>query len=406
MTGVALYVHVPLCLSKCAYCDFTSRAEGSGNVGRIGSALLFQFDHLTRYDLLPDVSSVYIGGGTPTVLGPSLVRLVDGIKERVAVGPDVEFTVETNPDTTHANEAEALVASGVNRFSIGVQSFDDAVLKTLGRRHDAIVAFDAVRTLVSIGARVSLDLMCGIPGQSMASWKSSLATAVSTGVGHVSIYPLTVEDGTALRYAVDAGRMEEPDPDRAAAMMAVAETRLAAAGLERYEVASYARSGQKSQHNTAYWTGVPYIGIGPGASSMLPVEEYARLDDGEGWSHRGKTPAIPEDASRVRFTWTNDIDGFLREPLAAPEDVEFLSRSEALREDLMLGLRMSDGVSRTLVDEASAVNPALVEILDRLVSDDLLVWRRPENDVAERLCPTERGWLLGNEVYGRVWNLE
>jgi oxygen-independent coproporphyrinogen-3 oxidase len=396
-TPVSLYVHVPFCVSKCAYCDFYSEVGESRRYAQFVDAALFEAGHWSHYDLLDDVPTVYIGGGTPTVIGDQLVRLVTGLLELARVRPGAEVTVETNPETTDAALVARLVEAGVNRFSLGVQSFDDAVLRTLGRCHDADKARAAVAILEDSGASFSIDLICGVPGQSFESWEATLEEAVASGARHVSVYPLSVEDGTPLAAAIAAGRVAEPDPDVVADMMLAAEVALAAAGMPRYEVASYAQPGHEARHNLVYWTGGAYLGLGPHAASMLPYDVFSRIAEGEGW----RVDVAGTDApARARFTREAALEPYLRTPLANPEPFETLAASEALREDVMLGLRLTSGVASADV-EAAGVTDRLVFLRDRrLVRIEL------DDDRVERWRTTQSGWLLGNQVFGEVWNAE
>lgn len=389
----ALYVHVPFCISKCAYCDFASAVSDVRWHAPYVDAVLFAAGHYSFYDVLDDVTSLYLGGGTPTILSDELVRLVTGLREIASLRPGAEITVETNPETTDLRLVEMLVAAGVNRFSLGVQSFDDAVLSTLGRRHDAARAEAAAAVLARSGQRFSVDLICGVPGQSVASWRESLARAIATGAGHVSVYPLSIEEGTPLDRAIAEGRMLEPDPDIAAEMMQLAEDALATAGLARYEVANYARPGEESRHNTSYWTGTAYLGLGPSASSMLPVGAFAPIAQAERWA------PVPDTTARCRFTAVADTDTWLRNPLAAPAETEYLSVAEVAREDVMLGMRRSVGVP---ADQVAAAG--LDEVLASLSASGLV--ERTRSGGGERWRPTARGWLLGNEVFGRIWSGE
>ncbi len=394
---VALYVHVPLCLSKCGYCDFNSAAVdvaapvSAGSDTDLGDAyvdaVIAHVEHAVASGVLDRIPSIYIGGGTPTLLGARLVRLVDAVRALPGIAPDAELTVETNPETTSALLVQALAKAGVTRFSLGVQSFDNAVLATLGRRHDAHTAEKAAQVLRDCGRPFSVDLICGVPGQSAASWRESVVRAIATGAGHVSVYPLSIEDGTPLAREIDAGALPEPDADVAADMMQAAAALLREACLERYEVASYARAGGHSRHNTVYWTGGAYLGVGPGAASMMPVGMLRRL-----------APAVRPDEDvaqdwRARFTWTETLEGILGEPWAGvPQLVETLSPADALREDAMLGMRMARGISVELAEKA-----AVVAVLESLAGDGLV-------ELAQgRWRPTERGWLLGNEVFSSIW---
>ncbi len=396
-TPVSLYVHVPFCVSKCAYCDFYSQAGGESKYGPFVDAALFETGRWSHYDLLDDVPTLYVGGGTPTVLGGEIVRLVRGLVETARLRPGAEVTVETNPDTTEAGLVAALVEAGVNRFSLGVQSFDDDVLRTLGRCHDSGRARDAARILRDSGATFSIDLMCGVPGQSAASWDATLEEAVSSGARHMSVYPLTLEEGTPLHAAVRAGELLEPDPDEAADMMLAAEVALTAAGLLRYEVASYAQPGHEARHNLVYWTGGSYLGVGPHAASMLVFEQYRGVAEVEGWT-------LPPDGApapaRTRFTRDASLDDYLQRPLAYPGPIEFLTAAEAAREDAMLGLRTTSGITAADAERAG-VSDVLADLAGRG-----LVRTMNGTDGETRWRTTEQGWLLGNTVFGEVWTAE
>jgi putative oxygen-independent coproporphyrinogen III oxidase len=393
--AVSLYVHVPFCVSKCAYCDFYSRVGDEALHGRFVDAALFEIGHWSHFDLLDDVPSLYVGGGTPTVIGAQLVRLMAGLRATVGLRPDAEVTVESNPETTHPALVGELVAAGANRFSLGVQSFDDAVLSTLGRCHDAARAESAAAVLHAAGVPFSVDLICGVPGQTLDSWARTLETATSCGARHVSVYPLSVESGTPMAARLSAGALPAPDPDLAADMMLAAEAALTAAGMPRYEVASYARPGSESRHNTVYWTGGAYLGVGPAASSMLPFPDYVRVASAEGWAARGEG-AAPAPA-RARFTHAGDLDGYMRRPLAEPTELECLDAAEAAREDVMLGMRLTKGVTADRVDGAG-----LTAVMASLAAQGLVERLRDADDV-EGWRTTDRGWLLGNEVFGAIW---
>ena len=245
---------------------------------------------------------------------------------------------------------------------MGVQSFDDAVLETLGRVHDADMARNAIRMAQERFENISIDLMCGIPGQTMESFERSVREAVELGVKHVSVYPLAIEEGTPFGELVDAGKMSEPDDDLQADMMQRAGEILLAAGFHRYEVASYAIPGFESRHNTAYWTGVPYLGIGRSAVTMRQTSECReRMRDGE-----------VEDSLDAR---------------------------QMAAEDLMLGMRMTRGVSDEQVRSASVLLPDVWSAFDELSNRGLV------EHSGGRCIPTDAGWLLGNELYGRLLEL-
>jgi oxygen-independent coproporphyrinogen-3 oxidase len=316
-----------------------------------------------REGLLAQVTTVYIGGGTPSFLGSRrLVNLVYTLSLSMNLGSETEFTLEANPESLTPALVRDLYSLGVNRFSLGVQSFDDAELAALGRAHDANAARRALATIRERADNVSVDLMCGIPHQSTASWQHSLSEALRGGASHVSVYPLTIEEATPFANAIAAGHQAPPDEDVQAQMMEAAADVLGAAGLLRYEVASYAHPGFECRHNIAYWTGVPYLGLGRGAAGM-------------------RTAA----------------DG-MRERLLDGEVTERLTPAEAMREDLMCGMRMSAGVLHDAVHAAEPLVPGITERFEELVALGLAA------SAEGRYRPTSRGWLLGNELYGRIWN--
>lgn len=426
----ALYLHIPFCVSRCAYCDFATNAcADEQRMDAYVEALCLQLRRAAKAGLLGQVKTIYIGGGTPTHLGSRrLNTLVYTLSLSVNLENVVEFTCEVNPESIDERMVADLFSLGVNRFSIGAQSFDDAVLAAYGRIHDAAAidaALAAVRTRTN---NISLDLICGGPGQSMESWTQDLRHAIDADVPHVSIYPLTLEDGTPLTRRVEAGECEVADEDTQTDMMLEAEHMLTAAGFERYEVASYAKPGFPSHHNTAYWTGAEYLGLGAGASSMLSAESAeqaidagifeidrekagwgmhkascARAGSASGASVRAQhcpsdcTPTQPCDAdfARIRIAASSDDIAFA-ESLGCPRaEIELLSARESAVEDLMLGMRRSIGVAR---ERVLAVEGALA-VFERLEALGLV------REQGDRFVPTQRGWLLGNEVYGAIWSL-
>jgi len=413
---VALYVHVPFCASKCDYCDFASVA-GAVDAATIDSYIAAVVRSLRddfAPEILADVPTLYVGGGTPSLLGADgLRRLLTEITDIATLRADAEITVEANPDSVDDALVSALSAlqadlipAGVLRVSLGVQSFDDEVLSILGRRHDAAAARQALTLLADAGLRVSLDLMCGIPGQSPESWRASLDAAIASGVGHVSVYPLTVEEGTPLARSVRAGSVEEPDSDIAADMMETADAVLREAGIERYEIANYARPGQESRHNTGYWTGVEYLGIGPSAASMLSVRTAAKtfLERDLGLVTECTASEMPVEAgdivARVRYAQPFGLAAFLSGEGNQAVESEWLTAHEASREDAMLGLRLCRGIDQELADEAG-----VIDVLERLSSDGL-VERATTDDASDRWRLTHHGWLIANEVFGAVWSQE
>jgi putative oxygen-independent coproporphyrinogen III oxidase len=392
----ALYLHVPFCARKCAYCDFASSAARADDplLDAYLDALLLELGEARDAGLLEDARTAYVGGGTPTLLGEGrLARLVGAVVRAMGQAPE-ELTVEANPDSLAKDMPEALREAGATRLSVGVQSLDDAELKALGRIHSADQAREALGRAAASGLDVSADLMCAIPLQTEASFARSIEGVLASGVGHVSVYPLILEEGTAFEHQVEAGELELPDDDAAAALMLEAERVLASAGLVRYEVASYAKPGKSCAHNVAYWTGLPYLGLGTSAASMLTPPGYGRL--------RAIAPQLPElaeDVARVRLT----ITSFPSEIAASPRlsdlrfDVELLDERQLTAEDLMLASRLSAGIGPDL---ASFAREVIGEPFDEAIGQ-----AEEEGLLDRELRPTEQGWLLGNRLYGLLWDL-
>ncbi len=394
-SAYALYLHIPFCAQKCAYCDFASRATRKSDplMGTYARALGEQLAEAEDLGLLEDLRTAYIGGGTPSLLGAEALEPLVG--RVAALGPS-ELSCESNPDSLGDGVLEALVRAGATRVSIGVQSLADKELELLGRLHDAATAKDRVRAAVASGLDVSCDLMCAIPGQSDASWSNTLDEFLMLGATHVSVYPLMIEEGTAFedRYGDDdcAWNSDKVQAER----MQKAQGELEGNRFNRYEVASYAYVDKVCRHNIAYWTGQPYLGLGTKASSMLTLESYSRLQ-----SVCKNLPCMPDGASRARLTVISStrqiIDG---NGLASLRfSAEFLTPAQSAAEDLRLGARLSRGLDTGLVRHARVLLPGLDDCLGALVRDGYL------RDSAGVYAPTQDGWLLGNELYGRLWDL-
>lgn len=409
MAVTALYVHVPFCAQKCRYCDFDSQSLAPCD---LDAALDAYFEHLyARLDAfgnagaLRQIRTVYVGGGTPSLAGERLVKLARRISMWCKL---VEFTCEANPESLTAELATALDEAGVTRISLGVQTLDNTELAVIGRIHDAERALEAIATVKDVGLDVSCDLMCGLPGQTMASWQYALDGALAAAPHHVSVYPLTLEEGTPLYRMACRDESLEPDEDFQAACMDVARERLSSAGYHPYEVASYALDGHECAHNIAYWTGQGYLGLGRSAAGMLDAEDFDRL--------AGLFPDVPArgDAHRVRLVQRDDD--------ATAFEAEYLTRREAAAEDLMLACRMTRGIASDLLVRAARVIPAdeLTAACDRALELGLATWAPEHGDThvgpiasvdviagrtCARLAPTHLGWLDGNVLFELFWGL-
>lgn len=392
----ALYLHVPFCVHKCAYCDFASWETPHGDDLMVAyeRALELQFEEALSAGLL-DPKTAYIGGGTPSMLGQDLAKLVGRIAREFQLH---EFTSEANPESLSPDLIGQLAAAGLTRLSLGVQSFCDQELLALGRAHSAQTAMACVRAAQNAQLRVSIDLMCATPQQTDASWEDTLHKACELGVSHVSIYPLIIEDNTPLAVLAEHEGAPWNTSDIQADRMLTAEKILQAHGLSRYEVASYAARGQASEHNCAYWTARPYLGLGTAASSMLTRAAYERLR-----AVAPQLPKLPKDAARARLTCKTGRKKLVAAPTLKDQHytVEFLNLEQACAEDLMLAMRMSAGVCPELAQSAQKIFGArYYEMVEDVIQRGLA-----EEQPDASLVPTERGWLLGNELFGACWEL-
>ena len=400
----ALYLHIPFCAQKCFYCDFSSWStrQDDNRMKNYVNALKHQLDEAAQLGLLAATKTVYMGGGTPSLLGQDAADLAQNVS---ALTQPSEFSMEANPDSLSDDLLANLSKGGVTRISLGVQSFNDNELKRLGRIHSADLAYDRVLAAKEHGYDVSVDLMCAIPEQTESSWEYSLSKFISLGVDHVSVYPLTIEDGTALAKQTQDKDTPWNAYDVQADRMQAASKTLQAAGFERYEVASYARNQKSCKHNKMYWTGESYLGLGTSAASMLTAPEYDMLAE-----QSTSLPPRPQDAARARLV-VLDSPRKIAEgaSLFSTEfDVEFLTHREAVAEDLMLHARLMKPISPALLVESELVFGAsrLQDVLDLCVHDGLLDCVYADAlDGAKTYRPTEKGWLLGNELYGRLWDL-
>ena len=322
-----LYVHLPFCRQKCFYCDFPSYAGQEGRMAVYVEALLGELarEGAPLRAAWGPPRTVYLGGGTPTALPPALMeRLLAGLREFLAAAPDaLEFTCECNPGTVDAAYLSLLRAGGVNRLSLGVQTFDDALLRRIGRIHTAAQARAAVRQARAAGFRnLSLDLMYGLPGQTLAGLEMSVRQALALAPQHISIYGLQVEEGTAFARAQAAGRLALPSDEESEAMYDYMTTALPAAGYARYEISNFARPGFESRHNLGYWQDVPYLGVGAAAHSYLDGQRY-------------ENPRGIEEYLAA-----------LRESGRARREEEPLTRATSMEEFAFLALRTARGIDR------------------------------------------------------------
>lgn len=263
-----LYIHIPFCGSKCIYCDFYSLAGKDRDKDRYVNSVIREFD-LRSFEVAEPFSTIYIGGGTPSILGEKLLaRLIDFLTDRVDMSAITEFTVEANPEDVTGEFISGLKSSGVNRISIGVQSFNSGVLKYINRRHTSDKALQTLRLLSESGIDYNADLIYGLPHQSLEIWKEDLDCLLSFCPPHFSAYLLSVAEGTALARRIERGDVDEADEDTVGNMYEYLIKEAALRGYDHYEISNFSFPGKNAVHNCAYWKGIPYLGLGASAHSF------------------------------------------------------------------------------------------------------------------------------------------
>ena len=369
-----IYVHWPFCAARCPYCDFNSHVrDGIDEAGWVDAVRReLQWLRAAQGDGAPSVSTVFFGGGTPSLMaGASAGRVLEAITALWPLAQDAEITLEANPASAEAARFADYRAAGVNRLSLGVQALNDADLKALGRLHDVAEARAALGLAMTYFDRVSLDLIYARPGQSDAQWRAELKQALAFGTGHLSLYQLTVEPGTPYALLYRKGRLVIPDDDLAAGLYETTQELTEAAGLPAYEVSNHARAGQESRHNLIYWRYGDYAGAGPGAHGRLTLG--------------GKRTATIATALPER--WMDAVrdhgHGFCEQLAVSDED--------GAREHLMMGLRLAEGVDLAGYERRWNRRPDAGAIA-MLAGQNLV---RQDGDV---LAVTPQGRLLLNSV--------
>ena len=386
---LSLYVHIPFCRSKCAYCDFNSYAGQEALIPAYVRALLQEATAWSRACGGKRVETVYFGGGTPSLLPlAEMERLIEGLRRRFAVAPEAEVSLEANPESVDLAYLRGLRSLGFNRLSLGVQSFDEEELRFLGRIHtaaEAAAAYDAARQAGF--ADVGLDLIFGLPEQKPSSWRRSLARALRLGPEHLSLYALTVEEGTPLARAMSEGKVQEPDEDAQAAMYTESEERLEAAGYEHFEISNWARPGHRCRHNLTYWETRPYLGLGAGAHSYLGGCRFANTPLPKDYIELVRASGPPEERA----------GGLDLSRMPQVTSLERLDAQTEMADTVILGLRLTEGVALDGFRERFGVG--LEERYAQEISE-LTAWGLLEVS-AGRLRLTRRGRLLANEAFLR-----
>ncbi len=323
--GFAVYVHWPFCLSKCPYCDFNSHVRESRDEAGWRDALLAELDHYAALTPGRTVTSIFFGGGTPSLMAPATTHsVIERIAARWSLADGAEITLEANPNSVEAARFAGFRAAGINRVSIGVQALDDDALRFLGRGHNAGEARAAIAAAQKSFERYSFDLIYARPGQTVAGWMAELDEALSLAGDHLSLYQLTIEPGTAFHAAQARGDFVLPDDELGAALYQATQDRLEGAGMPAYEISNHARPGAESRHNLVYWRYEDYVGVGPGAHGRLT------LDGGKRATRQERAPE----------TWLTRI----AERGHATAETRMVPARDAADEALLMGLRLSEGI--------------------------------------------------------------
>ena len=383
---LGLYISIPFCRTKCSYCNFASdvfsKSAYENYVARVLGDIVAARSLASRLGcaLEENVDSIYLGGGTPSILDPSqLLRIFLAVRTQFAISSDAEITVECAPGTLTDSLIETLLRAGVNRVSLGVQSFVDKEAQSVARLHDRSTVLEEVARLRQAGLpNINIDLIAGLPHQTAASWTSSLADTVALGAPHASVYMLEVDEESRLGRELIAGGTRYhahfvPDDAATADFYLQACDTLSCAGIAQYEISNFARPGGESRHNLKYWTRQPYLGFGVDAHSMLPS-------------------ASSDEATR--FAAPDSLDAYMNR---APHTVTAVSRHAAIEETFFLGLRLNRGINLDAMRtnfSPSAIAPFELVINECL--DQELLHRREAN-----IRLTEKGRLLSNEVFAR-----
>ena len=368
-----VYVHWPFCRAKCPYCDFNSHVRHGGiDEARFLSAYLSELEYFTSLTPGRNATSIFFGGGTPSLMLPQTVAaILEAIARHWHVQSDAEITLEANPTSVEAENFAGYRWAGVNRLSLGVQALDDRSLKSLGRQHTAEEALAALALAKRHFARVSFDLIYAREGQTAIEWEAELRRALDHAADHLSLYQLTIEEGTPFAARHAAGSLRIPDGEQASELYCLTQELCEAAGLPAYEVSNHARPGSESRHNLLYWRGHDYAGVGPGAHSRITASGAKRA----------------MSAAKSPEAWLTQVEASGR----GFDSVETLSAADSADEYLLMGLRLSEGIdlARLAAIGGSTLDDARIRVLE---AEGLLARRDT------RLAATPKGRLVLNRL--------
>ena len=390
---MGLYAHVPFCKTKCPYCDFNTYQGIENLIGPYLEAVTVELALWGRVLQGPAVNTIFLGGGTPSYLPDSHVgRLLDAVRNAFLVRNDAEITVEGNPDDLDRSKCGALLSQGVNRLSIGVQSLDPDLLDQLGRRHGPDQAIEAFQMARAAGfTNINLDLMYGLPSQTMSQWQHTVQKIMSLGPDHLSLYCLTLEEGTPLHRWVQSGDLPRPDEDLAADMYSYARASLADAGFHHYEVSNWSLPGYGARHNIGYWRNRPYLGVGPGAHSSLGRYRFWQVSSPRLYIARvmewaGSDPQPLISMTEQALNTACPIDSW-----------EHIDLNTACAETMFLGLRLLDGLD--LIEASDGMGVDLESRYRAEIKELVDLGLLEQQDGRLRL--TSAAYLIANQVFTR-----
>lgn len=374
----ALYIHIPFCTNKCHYCDFTSYVLKGQPVDQYLDALEQEMQRTVAEWPPVEIDTVFVGGGTPTVLTPpQMERFLKAVRTYFPLAPDVEFTMEANPGTTDIDKLTAMKEGGVNRISFGVQSFDNGLLERIGRIHSVDDVYRSIENARKVGfTNLSIDLMFGLPGQTVELLRDSVNKAMELGLPHYSIYSLKVEENTLFHKLYERNELPLPPEEEEFNMFILLMDMLKQNGYGHYEISNFAEPGYESRHNSTYWRNEPYYGLGAGAHGYVNRMRHVNL--------KGITPYIDAASSKLPRLETFEV-----------------TEAEAMEDLMMVGLRLLSGVPASRFSnqfEGQKLEDKFGDVIHKLMKDGLLEAEQTEDDIIYRL--TDKGVLLGNEVFG------
>tara|TARA_Y100001936_G_scaffold229029_1_gene250785 strand:- start:37941 stop:39146 length:1206 start_codon:yes stop_codon:yes gene_type:complete len=380
--SLGIYIHIPFCQTKCFYCDFNTYTKIEDQIDEYISCVISEINIWGEILGKSSIRSIFFGGGTPSYIDSKYIKIIlDSIHENFYVDKNIEVTLETNPNDVSKNKFIDLISIGINRISMGVQSFDDSLLRMLGRRHDSKEAESSYKTLRETGFdNLSIDLMYGLPYQSIQSWENTLDKSIYLKPNHISLYSLQVENGTPLKSKINSGAYEKPDDDKAAEMYEIAEKKLFNKNFFQYEISNWSKKSFECVHNKIYWENNFYLGIGAGAHSRINNFRFSNIKSPKKYINTLMN-------NKVLKSETMKID-FI-------ENLDSLSFSDEISETMMMGMRLNQGIK--LEKFKQKFGKTIYEIFDNEIKKLKNLNLIEINETHIRL--SSKGRLLGNEVF-------